>query len=158
MLHAHAVLGFSTAAEIAAAHCYVGALKELGPQYGFGHIDGHLSKQVMPARAAAAYLSAYFVTGKTRKATLQQSVMYRGMPRSIIYVSPVLTQETGVTMRELRFRRFVWFLARGAGCSLDEAREIAGRSLAGTLDLDTDEYAASPRLLAQLLGREPPSA
>lgn len=30
------------------------------------------------------------------------------MPRSIVHVSTALTQSTGVTMRELRFRRFVW--------------------------------------------------
>ena len=35
--------------------------------------------------------------------------MARDMPRSIIHVSTELTQRTGVTMRELRFRRFVWF-------------------------------------------------
>jgi hypothetical protein len=30
------------------------------------------------------------------------------MPRSIVHVSNRLTQHTGITMRELRFRRFVW--------------------------------------------------
>ena len=31
------------------------------------------------------------------------------MPSSIVHVSVKLTQETGCTMRLLRFRRFVWF-------------------------------------------------
>jgi hypothetical protein len=35
------------------------------------------------------------------------------MPRSIIHVSVSLTQATGCTMRELRFRRFVWRVAAG---------------------------------------------
>ena len=59
-------------------------------------------------------------------------------------------------MRELRFRRFVWFIATRAGTDLAEAREIALHAVAGTLDLSVDSYLPSPRLLAQTLGREPP--
>jgi hypothetical protein len=50
------------------------------------------------------------------------------MPRSIIYVSTELTQQTGVTMRELRFRRFVWFVASKSNIFRSDmriAREIA---------------------------------
>jgi hypothetical protein len=138
------VLPFSSAAEIAAATCYVAKLRELGPHYGFGHIDGQLAKQAMPARAAAAYLSSYFVTGSNRKAVLQESVMSPSMPRSIIHVSSKLTQRTGVTMRELRFRRFVWFLADRFACPLAEARLIATQATAGTLDLTVDVFLPSP--------------
>jgi hypothetical protein len=40
--------------------------------------------------------------------TLRESVTTPDMPRSIVRVSTGLTQATGITMRELRFRRFVW--------------------------------------------------
>lgn len=49
------------------------------------------------------------------------------MPRSIVHLSSRLTQATGCTMRELRFRRFVWSVAPslvGLG-SYGEARAIA---------------------------------
>jgi hypothetical protein len=60
-------------------------------------------------------------------------------------------------MRELRFRRFVWFIARAAGTSLPEARQIALQVVTGTLDLSVDAFLPSPRHLAQILGREPPA-
>ena len=78
------------------------------------------------------------------------------MPRSIIHVSTELTQRSGVTMRELRLRRFVWFIARAAETSLEEARQIALQAVAGTLDLSVDAFLPSPRRLATVLGREPP--
>ena len=106
----------------------------------------------------AAYLSAYFVTGKKGKESLQESVMAQDMPRSIIHVSTDLTQRSGVRMRELRFRRFVWFIATAARTSLAEARQIALQVVAGTLDLSVDAFLPSPRHLAQILGREPPRA
>jgi len=58
---------------------------------------------------------------------------------------------------ELRFRRFVWFIARAAQASLEEARQIALLAVAGTLDLSVDAFLPSPRRLAQILGREPPA-
>ncbi len=78
------------------------------------------------------------------------------MPRSIVHVSNELTQRTGVTMRELRFRRFVWFLADRLRCPLAEARLIAVQATAGTLDLNVDIFEPSPRRIAQILGRQPP--
>lgn len=106
VLHAHVVVPFGSGMERAAADFYVRELHRASGRYGFGFIDRKL--EGIAARAAAAYLSAYFVTGKKEKAQLQESVMSRSMPRSIIHVSNRLTQHTGITMRELRFRRFVW--------------------------------------------------
>ena len=79
------------------------------------------------------------------------------MPRSIIHVSTELTRRSGVTMRELRFRRFVWFIAHAAQSSLNEARQIAVQAAARTLDLSVDAFLPSPRRLAAVLGREPPA-
>jgi len=125
VLHVHPVLAFSTAAEKIAARAYMRHLAELAPQYGFGHLERKI--RPMEAKAAAAYLSSYFVTGKKGKEALQTSVRSRSMPRSIVHISPRLTQATGCTMRELRFRRFVWRVAGGlveAGF-YEEARAIA---------------------------------
>jgi hypothetical protein len=136
--------------------CVAKYLFGLAPRYGFGITERKL--QTRSAKRIAAYLSSYFVTGKRGKVSLQESVMSPEMPRSIIYVSTELTQRTGVTMRELRFRRFVWFLADRLGCPVAEARLIATQATAGTLDLTVDIFLPSPRRIAQVLGREPPPA
>ena len=154
VLHVHPVLGFRTPAERHAAHLYSQYLFGLAPSYGFGFTERKL--QTRAPKRVAAYLSSYFVTGKKGKLSLQESVKSVHMPRSIIHVSTELTRRTGVTMRELRFRRFVWFIADRAGCSLHEAREIAMQATAGTLDLTVDVFSPSPRRLAAILGRTPP--
>ena len=104
ILHVHPVLAFSTPTERAAARSYFGHLAELAGRYGFGHVDRKL--EPMRARSAAAYLSAYFVTGREGKLTLQESVRFPYMPTSIVHVSTTLTQASGCTMRALRWRRF----------------------------------------------------
>ena len=154
VLHVHPVLGFSTPAERHAAHLYAHYLAEFASHYGFGFTERKLSTR--SGKRVAAYLSSYFVTGKKGKLSLQESVMAADMPRSIIYVTPKLSQLTGVTMRELRFRRFVWFLADRLRCPLTEARLIATQAIADTLDLTVDVFQPSPRHIAQVLGRRPP--
>ena len=154
VLHVHPVLGFKTPAERYAAHLYAKYLFGLAASYGFGFTERKL--QTRSPKRVAAYLSSYFVAGKKGKLSLQESVMSPEMPRSIVWVSPELTQQTGVTMRELRFRRCVWFISDRAKCGLAEAREIAMRATAGTLDLSVDVFTPSPRRLAAILGRTPP--
>ena len=44
--------------------------------------------QIMDGGRAAAYLSSYFVTGKGRKATLQENARNPHLPRMLIWVSP----------------------------------------------------------------------
>jgi hypothetical protein len=154
VLHVHPVLAFTRPEERRAAHLYTGALSELSHHYGFGFTERRL--RPISRRGAAAYLSAYFVTGKSGKETLQESVRSPDMPRSIIHVSVELTQRTGVTMRELRFRRFVHYIAREAATSLEEARTIAALAQTDALDLRTDAFLPSPRCLAKVLGRNPP--
>jgi hypothetical protein len=103
VLHVHPVLGYGTAAEMAGARAYLEQLAELAPKYGFGFVDhGRRKVKPQPATGAAAYLSSYFVKGSGGKAALWESVTSRAMPRSIIYVSVALTQETHCTMRLLR--------------------------------------------------------
>lgn len=125
VLHLHPVLAYTTPAERHAARLYVGYLAELAPRYGFGFVERRMKP--IPRRAAAAYLSSYFVTGKKKKPSLQESALSPDMPRSIIHVSVELTQRTGITMRELRFRRFVWRIAGSlaAAGAYEDARAVA---------------------------------
>lgn len=106
LLHVHPVLAYSTPADRRAADRYVHWLVQLAPAYGFGFVER--KKRVRDPRTAAAYLSSYFITGKGRKASLEESVQSGEMPFSIIHVSPRLTKSSGCTMRTLRARRFYW--------------------------------------------------
>lgn len=106
VLHVHPVFACATPRQKAAAEHYLSRLEEWAAAYGFGFVSRKFRPQ--PARGAAAYLSAYFCHGNKNKMTLRESVTTPNMPRSIVHVSTRLTQATGITMRELRFRRFVW--------------------------------------------------
>ncbi len=144
--HYHPVLLATTPRQRVAVDHYRDYLARRAPHYGFGFVSEKVRPQ--PAKGAAAYLSSYFVTGTRGKATLQETVQHPAMRRSrLLWVNSGLTMATGVTMRELRFRRFVWFrfgalLAMG-GEWVNVARRLAeierelGRPLTG------DELAAS---------------
>lgn len=106
VLHLHPVLGYSTPAEKVAADAYLAELVARAPRHGFGFVDR--KKAVSEPSAAAAYLSSYFVAGKRGKLSLRESVSRKAMPRSIVYVSPQLSRRSGITMRSLRIRRFLW--------------------------------------------------
>lgn len=138
--HFHPVLLATTPRQRTAVDFYRDYLARRAPYYGFGFV----SEKVRPQETAgaAAYISSYLVVGKGGKATLQESVQHPAMRRSrLLWVNSLLTLSTGVTMRELRFRRFVWFrfgalLAMG-GEWIDVARRLAeierelGRPLTG---------------------------
>lgn len=106
VLHVHPVLAFSTPGERRAAARYLEHLAELAPRFGFGFVERR--HRVLEAQAAAAYLSAYFCSGRREKLELRESVMHPAMPRSIVHVSSRLTQATGCTMRRLRIKRFLF--------------------------------------------------
>ena len=101
-------------------------LRDWRPAFGFGFVSRRFRPQ--PARGAAAYLSAYFCHGKKDKMTLRESVTTPNMPRSIVHVSTRLTQATGVTMRELRMRRFAWVRFPGMVGSGDPVLIATARS------------------------------
>ncbi len=156
VLHVHPVLGFKTPAERHAAHLYALYLAEVAGQYGFGFSERKLASR--SPRRVAAYLSSYLRSGQEEQALVAGVGDGSGHAPLHHPRFSVLTQATGVTMRELRFRRFVWFIADRATCPLDQAREIATQAVAGTLDLTADLFLPSPRFLAQVHGREPPAA
>jgi len=108
MLHVHPVVGRSTPVERAAADTYQRELSARSARHGFGFVDRKV--ELRNPVAAAAYLSSYFVAGKKGKLTLRESVTTGSMPRSIVYVQPELSQRSGVTMRSLRLKRYLWRL------------------------------------------------
>jgi hypothetical protein len=128
VLHVHPVVACATPRQKAAAEHYRDRLETWGGEYGFGFVSRKFRPQ--PGRAAAAYLSAYFCHGKRDKMTLRESVTTPDMPRSIVHVSTRLTQRTGVTMRELRFRRFVWARRPGMMASGEPSLIAAARACA----------------------------
>lgn len=108
VLHVHVLNGYSTPAEKAASDAYQAELDRLSARHGFGYVDR--KRQVREPQAAAAYLSSYFVAGKKGKLDLRESVSSGKMPHSIVYVRPELSQRSGVTMRSLRLKRYLWRL------------------------------------------------
>lgn len=111
LIHWHPVLLATTPRQRAAVKAYRDLMAELAPRYGFGFVSQKLKPQ--SARAAAAYLSSYFIVGKQGKPELQESVTHAALRKGrILWMTPRLTQKTGVTMRELRFRRYVWVAYR----------------------------------------------
>ena len=126
VLHVHAVFACATPRQKAAAEHYRETLERLAAAFGFGFVSRRFRPQ--PARGAAAYLSAYFCHGKKDKMTLRESVTTPNMPRSIVHVSTRLTQATGVTMRELRMRRFAWVRFPGMVGSGDPVLIATARS------------------------------
>jgi hypothetical protein len=112
ILHAHLILGYSTLAEKAAVDVYQRELAARASRHGFGYVDR--KRQVREAKPAAAYLSSYFVSGRKGKIALTETVKSREMPPSIAYVNPVFTQHSGITMRSLRQRRYLYKMAGSA--------------------------------------------
>jgi hypothetical protein len=106
MLHVHPVVGSSTVTERQAADVYQQELAGRAARHGFGFVDRKL--EVRHPRAAAAYLSSYFVSGRKGKMTLREAVTSGSMPPSIVYVAPELSRRSGITMRTLRLRRYAW--------------------------------------------------
>jgi hypothetical protein len=124
LLHVHPVLAYSTAEEKRSADRYVAHLDAIRRRHGFGYVER--KRRVREPRAAAAYLSSYFVTGKGKKVSLQESVQSNWMPRSIIHVSVRLSQRSGITMRTLRIKRYLF---HRVGPLLDVLRLEAGLSI-----------------------------
>lgn len=110
VLHVHPVLAYSTLPEKRGADRYLEHLDALREDYGFGYVER--KHRVRHPRAAAAYLSSYFINGKGSKISLEESVQSNWMPRSIIHVSSDLTRSTAITMRTLRLRRYAWMVWR----------------------------------------------
>jgi hypothetical protein len=110
LAHLHGVVAVSTPTELAWARAYVTALENMAPRYGFGFVDGwgKIGRKFWPGDQAGAYLSSYFVRGRSGKAPITENVLARDLPRLVVFVGRDLTRQTGCTMRSLRNARRLW--------------------------------------------------
>jgi hypothetical protein len=115
LAHLHGVISVGTPAELAWARAYVEALTDLAPTHGFGFVDGwhKIGRRFWPGMQAAAYLSSYFVRGRSAKASITETVLDRDLPPLLVYVGRDLTRITGCTMRNLRRARRLWAVRQG---------------------------------------------
>lgn len=112
VLHKHVVLGCKTPSERHAARLYADRLKAVAPSYGFGFVDNRAKP--IASFGAAAYLTGYLLMkGKGGSLKLGDTVTHPDVPPSILYVARSLTCKTGVTMRYLRDKRYLWAIGKG---------------------------------------------
>lgn len=113
--HVHPVFAIPAPSDVLLASAYFEHAARLAPRHGFGFVGqkSGLSKHVMSAERAAAYLSSYFVKGRGGKATLSENARNPHLPRLLIWVNPTLTRRTGVTMRSRRRCRHLWAVRSG---------------------------------------------
>jgi hypothetical protein len=104
VLHWHVVLGWLNARERADCDLYTEICAELLEQYGFGYqFDG--GRVFENAKHAASYIARYMTADHQG---LERVVASSACPRRPVYVSPALTKASGITMRFLRWRRWIW--------------------------------------------------
>jgi hypothetical protein len=96
--HLHIVIPWRTPRERARGRAYVAALKDRGARYGFGYADLRLKFEGGGGVRAASYLAKYVA-----KAAAPEMVKRRP-----VVVGNFLTKLTGLTMRRLRWRRYIW--------------------------------------------------
>ena len=132
-----------------AAHLYAGYLEQFAVALRL-RIHGAPAAQALGQ--GCGNFSAYFVTGKKGKESLQESVMAPDMPRSIIHVSTTHPAQRGHDARASVSTVCLVHRAGGRDIPRRSATDRA-QAVAGTLDLSVDAFLPSPRRLAQILAR-----
>lgn len=118
VLHLHLLVPAWSPQQLELGNLYVEELVKRAERAGFGFVDrGKLvnggrresARELSPVEPhrAAAYVASYFASGGAGKGGIQEVAKAQGVPGAIVYVTPVLTQKTGVTMRTLKNRRRV---------------------------------------------------
>lgn len=105
-LHNHVVLGCSLPAERRAARIYIRELDRLAGSYGFGFVDR--KADVREASSASAYLASYLCDGKGQKISVRESAVSSELPHNPVYVAHALLALSGISIRTLRLRRYLW--------------------------------------------------
>jgi hypothetical protein len=134
--HVHLVLGYKTAKDRAALDTFTGYCAEHVTEYGFGSIfdagkPGHYNGR--SATYIAKYLRPDSAKGTFVPLLRHCEQMAERNPETgrkpqlrPVYVSPMLTRQTGVTMRYLRFKRWVW---KAWGPGIDHASTMLAYEL-----------------------------
>jgi hypothetical protein len=97
--HAHIVVPFSTPREKARAKAYAAALKQLAPKHWFGFVDLRKRFDGEGGGIKAALYCAKYVSKSAGKETAV---------RRPVFIGRFLTMASGLTMRLLRWRRYIW--------------------------------------------------
>lgn len=127
--HFHAV---AATGDRAAFSCLYEQLVELAPRYGFGNRvgwDPWRGDDRKGAGGAARYLSkvcAYLAkAGEGDQVAEQLRRMLKRAPKSrVVRCAPALTTESGVTMRNLRLKRWAWAITGGHSMTCQEAATL----------------------------------
>jgi hypothetical protein len=139
LLHLHMVVPYRPGRERARADQYVTALKEIGGRYGFGFSD--LKRP--PRDHHGGFYAAAYAAKYVGKATSEKS---HAVKRPA-YVGRWLTALSGVTMRALRWRRYLYRKLQLPVIHLADLRGlIAWFSAFPDLELVPDDPRAPPAL------------
>lgn len=125
--HLHLVVALEHAGDRMALAAYVAHLKELGPERGFGWVDDPLiarhpkgrdgrPNRALPKRTrvfeSASIAGRYLCRYLTESDQLASMIAAGDHSFRPLWVSPVLTQRSGVTVRRLRRVRHAYFVVR----------------------------------------------
>jgi hypothetical protein len=112
LLHVHFVLGYSTPREKQAADLFAKILHEMESDeretFGFDH------GEPMRPESAGVYVASYFAKKRHGKLTIHDTVASGAVPRCPVYVAIWLSRASGLSMRNLRLRRFAHHLREKA--------------------------------------------
>lgn len=118
VFHLHIALGYLTAPDRAALDVFLAAYGELHQAYGFGR-EWDPGRPGRFSGRAATYIAKYLAPEHARDSFVpvlrHANMMNKPDPNTgkrpqirPVYVSPLLSKQTGVTMRFLRFKRLAW--------------------------------------------------
>ena len=117
--HLHLVVACETVEDRAAIAAYVGHLKELAPEHGFGFVDDPMKRRrgrdgkardmVFESAAIAGRYLCRYLTESDQLAAMVEARDHSFRP---LWVSPLLTQASGVTVRRLRRVRHAYFVRK----------------------------------------------
>lgn len=117
--HLHLVLAIETPEERHALRVYIGYLKELAPEHGFGFVDDPTRRRRTPkGEHRDMVFESPGIAGRYLCRYLSESSQLEAMVRAgdhsfrALWVSPELTQASGVNCRRLRRVRHAWHVVR----------------------------------------------
>jgi hypothetical protein len=118
--HVHLVVALEHAGDRMALAAYVAHLKELGPEYGFGFIDDPMRRRWNRAKTAkrdmvfesASIAGRYLCRYLAESEQLASMISAGDHSFRPLWVSPLLTQASGVTVRRLRRVRHAYFVVK----------------------------------------------
>lgn len=119
VLHVHIVVPMGSWGERCASRRYLRALCDLRDTYGFGYVlGGDASEEAgsrryptlarVPRDRAARYVAKYVSATGAGKESMQHTARRTASRGSVLFVSPWLTRQSGVTNTTLRNRRRIW--------------------------------------------------